>query len=58
MVDTIYVTLDLDQLQVSYKINDEDHGVAFRDIEATEYKACLCVHYKGDTVDLVSYTNC
>ena len=53
--DIIEMTLDLDKLQISYKVNEKDCGVAFKDIESMEYKACLCVHFKGDTIDLLNY---
>ena len=53
--DVIEMILNLNKLQLSYKVNGEDYGIAFNNISDTTYRAALCLHYSGDSVELLSY---
>eukprot|EP01084_Bolivina_argentea_P010844 20237_1 len=53
--DEIMMELDLNKLQLRYKINDDYFFTAFNNIEQTEYKAALCIFKDGDTVYLKMY---
>ena len=48
------MTLNLNQLQLSYKINDTDYGKAF-DVEKTSYRAAATLYYKETKFTLLSY---
>ena len=52
--DIIDMCLDLNINELSYRINDTDYGKAF-DIDAGEWRACVCLAYAGDEVILVHY---
>ena len=37
----IEMRLDMNKLQLSFKVNDIDHGIAHKNIEDTQYKAAM-----------------
>ena len=49
--DVVEMTLDLYERTLSFKVNDVDYGVAFNDIEYTQYRAAIFmyVYDKGDS---------
>ena len=51
--DIIEMYLDLKQLTLSYKINGKDYGIAFKDIEQTEYRAAIWVGGEGSAIKLL-----
>ena len=51
--DIIDMILDLDKLQLSYKVNDTDLGVAFSKIEPTSYRACIDICSEDDSVQII-----
>ena len=46
--DVITMILDLEALQLKYCINGKDYGTAFKDIECTEYRACVSGYSVGN----------
>ena len=53
--DIVEMVLDLDQFTLRYIRNGEDLGIAFENIEVTEYVAAISMYRKGDAVELSSY---
>ena len=53
--DVIEMILNLNKLQLSYRVTEKDYGIAFNNIEDTTYRAALCLHYRGDIIELLSY---
>ena len=51
--DIITMILDLNNLTLSYKINDKDYGIAFADIENTEYRAAFYTDLPDTEIELV-----
>ena len=51
--DIIEMHLELKQLTLSYKINGQDYGIAFKDIEQTEYKAAIWVGGEASAIKLL-----
>merc|ERR1712039_294224 len=45
--DIVEMILDLEQRTLRYKVNDSDNGVAFENIEKTEYKAAIWMYTYG-----------
>ena len=39
--DIVDMILDLERLEIRYSVNDKDLGVAFKEIEQTEYRAAV-----------------
>ena len=56
--DIIEVILDLNKLCLSYKVNDIDLGVAFKNIEKTTYRAAVTFYNKNEKISFISYTIC
>lgn len=55
--DVIEMIVDMDKLCISYKVNDQELGIAFKDIEETKYKAGLTTCYENTQFTFLSYTN-
>ena len=53
--DVVDMILDLEKLQLSYFVNEEDFGVAFDKIEDTEYRAAISMNKSPDQIELISY---
>ena len=53
--DIIDMILDLQNNTLRYMVNDEDFGIAFKDIERTEYTTFVYMNWPRDSVELVSY---
>ena len=53
--DVIDMILDLDALQIRFIVNDEDWGIAWKDIEKTEYTAVASANVEDDAIQLISY---
>ena len=53
--DIVEMILDLDKLQLGYKVNDIDYGILFDNIEKTKYVAVLSMFKKNDSIRLLSY---
>ena len=53
--DIIEMTLDLNRYELSYKVNDTDYGVAYKDIEQTSYRAGISGYKSYPTYQLLSY---
>lgn len=51
----IQMTLDLKDLTISYIINDEDYGVAFKEIEKSKYSAVITSYHGDNCVELLKY---
>ena len=51
--DTISMCLDLDQLTLSYSVNDQDKIMGFTEIEKTEYKAAVYTYWLDCSVQLI-----
>merc|ERR1712228_11418 len=45
--DVVEMILDLEQMTLRYKVNDIDYGVAFENIEKTQYKAAIFMYVYG-----------
>ena len=52
-VDVVEMHCDMDKLELSYIINGVDYGVAYRDIEQTEYRVAANLYNIGDTVTIL-----
>ena len=50
----VKMTVDLDNNQLKYKVNDEDLGVAFDNIEKKPYKIALYLYGKGCKVQIMN----
>ena len=55
--DLIEMIVDMDKLSISYKVNDKDFGVAFEEIDETEYRAGITTCYRDSRYTFISYTN-
>ena len=53
--DIIDMILDLEKLEIRFIVNEEDWGVAFQNIEKTEYKAVVSANIELDAIELISY---
>ena len=53
--DIIEMVLDLNKLEIRFILNDKDQGVAFEDIEKTDYKAAVDIWKGTDTIQLLSF---
>ena len=51
--DIITMIVDLEQNTISYKINDEDYGVAFDQIEEGEYRVAVYSYTIGSKIELL-----
>eukprot|EP01084_Bolivina_argentea_P149340 260887_1 len=47
--DIVVMTLDLNSFSLRFAINDQDYGVAFANIEDTEYRAAIFMYVYGTT---------
>ena len=47
--------LDLDKRQLRYIVNGNDYGVAYENIEATSYRACISGYCRGNSYKLLCY---
>ena len=45
--DVVEMILNLEDYTLSFKVNDIDYGVAFKDIEKTEYRAAIFIYAYG-----------
>ena len=53
--DVIDMILDLEKLELSYIVNGKNFGVAFTEIEKTEYRAVVSANVVDDAIEFVSY---
>ena len=53
--DVIEMILNLNKREIRYCVNGEDFGVAFSDIEATQYKAVVSTNGATQSVEFISY---
>ena len=53
--DIVDMILDLEKLELRYMVNDEDFGIAFENIEDTEYKAAISMNKSPDEIELIKY---
>ena len=53
--DIIDMILDLDRKELRYMRNEEDYGVAFENIEDTEYVAAIDMSGEQDLIQIISY---
>eukprot|EP01084_Bolivina_argentea_P138060 243150_1 len=51
--DIIEMTLNLNDRTIRYKINCYNYGIAFDNIEKRKYRAAICMHYGGDSIELL-----
>ena len=51
--DIIDMILDLNKLQLRYRVNGEDFGIAKDNIEQTAYQATVSFYYAGDSILLM-----
>lgn len=57
--DMVSIILDLNQRQISFAINDEDQGVAYKDIQVGEdihYRMFVSLYFVHDSVEIVSFS--
>ena len=50
--DIVKMTVDLDNYQLKYKVNDKDFGIAFDNIQKNTYKIALYLFGKGSKVQI------
>ena len=55
--DTIEMILDLDERTLSYSVNDESYGIAYKDIEITSYRAVVSTNNRNDQIKFISYSS-
>ena len=53
--DVIEMILNLNKREISYSLNDVDLGIAFSDIEVTQYKAVVSTNGAGQSVQFINY---
>lgn len=53
--DIVEMTLDLNEFQLKYSVNGKDYGVAFDNIEETEYVGAVSMYEERDSVEILSY---
>ena len=53
--DIVEMILDLNKLELRYKVNGNELDAAFTDIEQTDYKAVISMNWTGDSIQFVSY---
>ena len=53
--DVIDMILDLNTYTLSYKCNEQDLGVAFKNIEETTYRAAVGYFHGKDAIKFISY---
>ena len=53
--DVVVMILDLNKLELKYKVNDIDYGVAYKDVEQTSYRAGISGYGAYPTYQLLSY---
>ena len=53
--DIVEMILDLDKLQLRYKVNGNNYGIAFENIEQTEYIAAVSMFKETDCIQLIAY---
>ena len=51
--DIVEMHCDMNKLELSFSVNGVDYGVAYKDIEKTEYKVAVNLYRSGDTVTLL-----
>ena len=51
--DIVEVILNLDVFTIKFNINDEDFGIAHKNIEDTEYRVALTTYYIGPIVEML-----
>ena len=54
--DIVEMILNLNESNFRYKVNGEDYGIAFDNIEETEYVATVSMYEENDTIEIMSYT--
>ena len=47
--------LDLNNYTLSYTLNGENQGIAFKNIEQTEYRAAVTLYAANDKISLLSF---
>ena len=47
--------LDLDKQELRYIRNGEDYGIAFENVEDTEYVAAIDMYGGEDSIQIISY---
>ncbi len=52
--DIISMVLDMNNLSISFKVNDIGYGILCK-VDNTTYMAAICAPYKNESVELVSY---
>ena len=56
--DIIEMILDLSKLQMKFKKNNIDQGVAYKNIAKNKkYRLAICTLYDGDSVSIINYSN-
>ena len=53
--DEIAMCLDMEKLTLSYAVDGKDQGIAFGDIEQTQYYAAIYTYHTNGSVELISY---
>ena len=51
--DVIEIELDLNTFEIKYRVNDEDMGIAYKDIEDTQYRVALSTGDPGAIVEML-----
>ena len=47
--------LNLNDFTLSYTVNGEDWGIACDELEETEYRACVSINHKPDSIEFLAY---
>ena len=53
--DIVTMHLNMDTSTLRYSVNDQDQGIAFDNIDKTEYKAAVYLFASGTEVELIEY---
>ena len=53
--DIIEMILNLEDRTIRFSINDEDAGIAYKDIEPISYRAAVGLYYNKDSIEFISY---
>ena len=48
--DIVHMSLDLNKMELSYKVNDVDYGVAYDNIKESKYRAAVWIHCLNNKV--------
>ena len=51
--DIVHMTLDLNEMTLSFKVNDVDYGVAFDNIKQAKYRKAVWLFHKYDSVSII-----